>query len=577
MKHNLITLTALSAAFIAAAALAGCQRENIDPEVSAIEEGTEVIPVWVEGMPDTKMTVNATTGICAWEENDPVALYISGTGANKYVNYPVVDGSVRLSLASGQSRANYAIYPTTAAYASGYTTPTVMYPTTYNMALIPEANYADWCPAPMVAVNSGAALKFYHVGALVKVTISYVPAGTKTIVLTFTGKTVTGNFSVSNAGSADASATTTSSSNSTVTFNNLNITGSSVTLNVPIPLGDYSSLTAISANMKNSGGTSLFSVTNPVSGWGAIAHGQGKRISIVATTISGGNGLIRGFEISKGFLKWEGDSTTGHYTLTDGEDPLEMIQYYHKAAADGVYFHRFNSTDDSMKYRLDNNYTVGQGIQNPTIVVDGQYWTIPSASSNTSDFVTIFAYYNYTHDKGKDNTDFSTPILNGSEGLYAKVLIDLSDATPENGASIDYSSKGLTTVVKDGSGKITSWGSVGNADGSTGYQAGVLLFPDGSTITTPNITTVNSSSKHNDNVISYSVLKQLVNGGCSFWPTLGVCRDSGWAAGGTDTYYLSKTNSSNTTAKGLSMYGETNVNTGDNFLYSDRLPVKLVR
>lgn len=568
MKHNLITLTALSAVLIALAALAGCQRENIAPAASATDQATEVIPVWVEGMPDTKMTVNSTTGICAWEENDPVALYISGTSADKYVNYPVVDGSVRLSLASGQSRANYAIYPAGSAPASGYNTPTVTYPTTYNMALIPEANYADWCPAPMVAVNSGAALKFYHVGALVKLTLDYVPSGTKTIEITFTGKTVTGTFAVSDAGSAAASATSTSSTNSTVTFNNLNITGSTVTLNVPIPLGDYSSLTAISADMKNSGGASLFSVSNTVSGWGTVVHGQGKKITILTTTISGGTGLFRGYEVSKGVLKWDADKNA--YTLTDGTDPLELLQhYYYDGKTNGfdgtpathtdlnVYFHNFRKDSDPtcLKYRLDGNYA-DEDIQNPYIVVDGLLWKIPNqgtnTNANTTDWYTIpFGYNGWSGSSGgKGGTSITDPNVNGTANntsYSVRVLVDLSDATIENGAAADYHDKGLTAVTKNASGEITDCTNLGaNTAGNTGYQAGVLLIPDGCIIYCPNFTDLANNASYYSNLISYSLLKEFIDGGCVFLPCAGYLSNSTWQYPGLWAMYSSSTRLDNT-------------------------------
>lgn len=520
--------------------LASCQRENIAPEVSAIEEGTEVIPVLVEGMPDTKMTVNATTGICAWEENDPVALYISGTGANKYVNYPVVDGSVRLSLASGQSRANYAIYPAGSAPASGYATPTVTYPSSYNMMGIAEAKYADWCPAPMVAINNpnvSTALKFYHVGALLKLTLDYVPSGTKTIVLTFTGMNVTGDFSVSNAGSATASATTTAgSTNSTVTFNNLNITGSSVTLNVPIPLGNYSSLTSISANLKDSGGSSLYSISNTVSGWGEITHGQGKKITIVTTTISGGTGLFHGYEVSKGILKW--DSTlnggVGGYTFTEGLDPLEILNYYHNESSLNVYYHTFSGVN-SLYHRIMGDKTEDQSnnITNG-VTVEGLLWSLPKSDNNSSyDWYIVLDGYSNANWSGKGGSTVTRPTINSStrDKNYSYVLIDLSDATPENGAAADYHNKGLSTY--DGA---TTVGSVGNQAGNTGYQAGVLLYPDAATIYCTALTTFGKDKFYN-NILSFKTLKELTDGGCLFLPCAGYKYGSTWLEAGTHGYY----------------------------------------
>lgn len=555
MKLKIKQTTATMAA--ALLTLAGCQREAIGPEVSAIEEGTEVIPVWVEGMPDTKMTVNSTTGICAWSFNDLIALCIDDAGDNTYKNYPVVDGSVRLSLASSQSRANYAIYPTTAAPASGYATPTVMYPTTYNMALIPEANYADWCPAPMVAVNSGAALKFYHVGALVKVTISYVPAGTKTIELTFNGMNVTGNFSVTNTpGSATAKATTAAgSTNSTVTFTNLNISGSTVTLNVPIPLGDYSSLTAISANMKDSDGTSLFSVTNPVYGWGTIAHGQGKKVtieSVVITHLSGYDGRFRTFFLSPGILKWDSslNNGLGAYTLTEGNDPLELLRYYGQDSSLGVYYHQYNDgSDDSnpttLRFRLDGVNNPADALSNTRIYVEGLEWIIPS-SGDWSSIITT-------------GTSGSTINSVGS-AKFVNVLVNLDTATDVDGN--DYHNMGTSHYEGN---TLTS---------STGesYQAGVLLIPDNVSITCPDITA--NSKNYRANIINWNTLKVLLDGGCAFLPSAGYHRGS-WDRAGIYGYYWTSTFSKNGYANHL--YFDTSTTTMTYLAMEAYYPVKLVR
>lgn len=515
MKHNSFILTTLAAA--AALVLAACQQESIGPEASAPDQATEVIPVWVEGavaddgtplLPDTKMTVNATTGACAWETNDPVALYISGTGANKYVNYPVVDGSVRLSLASGQSRANYAIYPTTAAYAGGYSSPYVTYPSTYDMNQIPEANYEDWCPAPMVAKNTTAALKFYHVGALLKMHFTGVPSGTTQIALTFKGKTVTGDFSVTNAGTATAAATSSSSTNSTVTYTNLSISGSELYLNLSIPLGNYNSLTEIITTF--SGGTST-TLTTPISGWGTITHGQGKKLSMNPITIrhrTGYDGRFNGLELSPGVLKWD----TDHYILTNGDDPLELLRYYQDDNSLGVYWHQFAGFAGSLRQRLeatmDNSHSIASNKR--YFYHEGLTWRIPSKSelesmistSSTGSFL---------------NTDGS-----GTGTLrYFGVLVDLSSVTTANGYPYDYSAKGANTST--GANSLTNESEYLPSS----YIGGTILVPDNVIISLPGFT-ANDVTVDGDHMISYDTLEMLINGGCVFLPYLGYYCDGHW-------------------------------------------------
>lgn len=562
-------------------AVSACQREAAVADTQAPVQGEEmVIPVSVEGAIDcdvTKITVNPTTGVTAWETNEPIGVYVSGPGANAYVKAPVVSNSIRLSLATGQSRANYAIAPWESAPASGYTTPTVIYPATYNMTGKDVTSANNWAPTPMVASNSGTELHFFHVGGLIRLHVTDIPSGTTQLVVTFNGMSnVFGTFSVDNAGTNTATTTYVSDGSNEVTFTNLSISGTEAYLNIPVPTKDFSALTGIT--VASSGGTELTS-TKSFAGWGEIMHGAGKKCTVSFTSISGGNGLFRGWEISKGILKWDAsmNSGLGGYTLTSGEDPLELLNYYAVSSSLDVYYHQAIGTTNSLKYRLDGDNNVDD-IQNTSIVVDGLYWSIP-----LSDWGVIIDGYSGAYNLGRNGQSITCPTVNGTTNnvkcFKANVIIDLSDATVANGAAADYRTKGLTTVSKSGN-VITSVGSVGdNTVGSTGYQAGLLLIPDGCTITCPSLTELGVT--YQKNVLSFSTLKVLLDGGCCFLPAAGSYSGTPtFRLGGTYTMYLAaKNHPDNDNHLILEAFGVTaspKIHTAY-YTNSNRYPVKMIR
>lgn len=557
MKHNLITLKTLSAALIAAAALAGCQREAIGPEASALDPAADeiVIPVSVEPTryDDTKVSLDGSTGVCAWEDGDLVALYINGK--NAYVSSGIVGSAVRLSIGSTDSRANYAIYPDVSAVASYVTSTTlrVKYPASYDM----RNKSVNYCPAPMVADNSKDALTFYHLGAVCRLHLLNVPANTTSIVVTFTDMTnVVGNYTVTlNDPDITAARTNTlaEGGGNAVTFTKSTKFCTEVTdlyLNIPLPAQDYSSLSSISVSV--SGGTSSTASVN-VSGWGTLSRGQGKKVSVDFVSItrkSGYTGKFRGYEISPGILKWDNSLNGGNggYTLTDGSDPLELLQYYGQSSSLGVYYHQYNdasSTDNkaTLKYRLDgaNNQSYQINTANNKITVDGLVWRIPQRAEWNAILT---------------NTSNST--INNSTANYCAVRVYLDGAII---GGYDYSDKGLK---------------------QTNYQGGVLIVPDYVSISCPGIT-ANAQDFLSYNNINWSTLKLLLDGGCAFLPAAGSYDAGGsepnWYNGGDTSYYWTVDQfSTNTDVYVLLVKnGTIRSTTNDHLNKKTAVPIRLVR
>ena len=134
--------------------------------------------------------------------------------------------------------------------------------------------------APMVAVNDGGDLDFYHVGGVLRLNLVGVPTGTRKIRVTFNGITyVTGTYTVSNAGTSSATTTVSSGSHNYVDFfMTEDVFSSETTLNIPLPTGDYSSCTGMSVVCYNAVSSSLSSHVVDLP-WMSLGRARGKKAS----------------------------------------------------------------------------------------------------------------------------------------------------------------------------------------------------------------------------------------------------------------------------------------------------------
>ena len=143
--------------------------------------------------------------------------------------------------------------------------------------------------APMVAVNDGGDLDFYHVGGVLRLTLVGLKPNTyNKIRVTFDGMTyVTGTYTVSNAGTSSATTTVSSGSHNYVEFTKTNTDWDAITtLNIPLPSGDYSDCTRITINAYfKTGGSSSWYKTIP---WLSLGRARGKK-----------EGTLNGLDLSK--------------------------------------------------------------------------------------------------------------------------------------------------------------------------------------------------------------------------------------------------------------------------------------
>ena len=277
---------ALSAALLLAA---GCVEDlGLSPASGA---GDRTLGIEMEGGM-TKVAVDDGTGDLSWTTGDAIAVRVVGTGVNEYktptVN--VTDKTVTVTLTGNQDINYYSVYPAASKVDAYYGNSElrVIYPTTYTVPSgLAAAQQNLWSPMPMVAWNTEGgvvpggtpktSLMFYHVGGVLRIKLTNVPTTATSCTVTFVGMDhVTGTYKVGNPGTTTANTDTrVTGTNNVVTFN---FAAGQATrwINVPLPTGDYSSLTAVTIAAK-AGSTVLKSVTKEAK-WYLMRHGQGRRL-----------------------------------------------------------------------------------------------------------------------------------------------------------------------------------------------------------------------------------------------------------------------------------------------------------
>ena len=308
MKH--FTIYTLSALLV----LAACEREAIPINERKTPDDGERITLRF-GVPATRSEIDGTTGAMTWTSGDQVALCITNGSTARYetVSVNTSASTAEITLDAGYYRNNYAVYPASAVPGSPtsaqLSAPAVVYPATYDYS---GKTLATYSPCPMVAVNSGSVLTFYHVGGLLRLNIDNIPDGVNKFVVSFNGMTnTTGTYNVTNAGTGSATMSLSSGSGNTVTITTGSVS-TSTTLNIPLPSGSYSAFTGITVDaISASTGLSLASTTKNFS-IGNYNRTRGRKLGFAFTVDAEVVLNINGSDIS-----WsEGLSPGTTYTST---------------------------------------------------------------------------------------------------------------------------------------------------------------------------------------------------------------------------------------------------------------------
>ena len=458
MKKNI--LKASAAALAALLFLPGCNREAPISDV-AEEVRSESIPLWFEGTegPETRVAIDGTTGVGIWTEGDRVAVWITGPGAEFYQIKSIDDievgnestGHVMVTMAADQNRGNFAIYPHTAAVEDHHTADDlyITYPAEYDYSSVAAAKVAEYSPTPMVAINNPVnhsdptapipPLEFYHVGGVYRVTVKNVPSTALSLRFTFPeGMKFSGTFKVTNGGTDTA----TLSAIAGETYGNvitiklpIDNPGGDMTLNIPLPYGDYTPAAGADRQYKIEAFSehTLFMEVDDYVIWRGLRRAEGK----FSTTFPLESlGLINGMYLTRGYLNRDPVDSVNPAQMSIGTDQLQAISYYGTNLYNFAKKFYFTWNDLGKIMTGDSSFSGATGFEDAELTIDGVKYSVPS--SVEWNMLTLF--------------DRPGATVNGTaRRRYSKVCVNL--------AGSDYA-------------------------GFSGKINGLLLYPDGGTFTT---------------------------------------------------------------------------------------------
>ena len=537
--------------------LPGCQKEQSVTEDVRAEE----ISLWLEGLnaPATRVDVagpdEADPGAGIWTAGDQIALYVKGPGADFYQIRTVENtGKVQVSLSEGQNRANFAVYPASARV-DGKTGDLddadtdndelwITYPSEYDYSTVAAADVAKYTPAPMVAVNTPVdltnpsatvpPLNFYHVGGVLRVTVPNVPVSALSLRFTFpAGMKFTGTFKVTDGGTSSA----TLSAIAGETYGNVvtiklpvDYAGGDITLNIPLPSGDYEAadrsytVTALSEHL------SFMETTGSIN-WTSLLRAQGTLQTLPTLNTLGTMG---GYYLTRGYLTRNPVSSVNPAeTSLSGTDQMETLSYFDLSVTSEAYRFYINWKDLGKIMTGNSEFDGSTGFEDATLTFSGDAHT----------------YHVPSREEWMKITTFDRPgaTVNGTANRrYSKVTVNLS-------------------------------GSNYSGIGNSGTINGLLLYPDGGTFTTTatNFNTKNSAFSE----ISYAEYRSLCDSptGCVFLPCAGYINAAGnGTSGGSYACYWSSTWFNSSDACRL-LVSDMDINHGLHFTKNYYVPVRLIR
>ena len=514
--HILLTLLA------AGALLAGCQKQPVPAPEGPDGGQTLTLKAIVEGGTQTKVDIATATGAPSWTTGDQVKYCITN-GATTQYNTSTVDisaGEISVTIPAGYYRANYAIYPASAAPASpaaaDYTTPRVVYASTYDISGHTAETFS---PCPMVADNTATDLVFYHVGGLLRLHVSDIPSGTRSLRVVFNGVSyVTGTFSVSSAGTASALCTKsgTDGGNAVTFTNGSNDFGGSTYLNVPIPAMNYSALTGILIYCLDSSGATILLMRKDMT-WGNYARAAGRTAS---------------FDSSDGVTVFSVSATTtvrfskGNLQAKISSGPTNTYNY---AASEWRF------ADNQWEYLY--NPLDADAVTNKEWV-DHFGWVGTSASWDTYGLCTDqttggSTYYGTAGDEDALKTDWGS-----IEGVIAACGPGWRTLTNDEWGYLFNTREAGTTVGSTTHARYTE--ATIRTDVSSGVN-GIILFPDGVSFAASEFTTVGTINAASAWTTKCTATQwtALEAKGCVFLPAAGYRYGAGVRNGGSSGYYWS--------------------------------------
>lgn len=178
-------------------------------------------------------------GVVTWTDGDQLGVYTSagnirtfelGSGAG------TASATFMADLPLGEVPSDVAIYPKNSFKSLSGSSVTVNYPATYTYS-------AGAMNSPMAAIPSSGTLAFHHMGGLIQVVCSPVPAEATAFHLVCKDMRIVGNFTTTVAADMEV-ASYSSADNTKCRINFDAVADEAKTFNVPVPTGEYSSIYA---------------------------------------------------------------------------------------------------------------------------------------------------------------------------------------------------------------------------------------------------------------------------------------------------------------------------------------------
>ena len=231
-----------------------CTSESLEKDVTPMV--TETIS-GTYGL-STKATIADDNASFKWSVGDNLAIHVSNGDSHKYVftsgtggaSVAEAEASFSVTYESGYSRDAFAVFPssivsaTAANYGQSGSSLDVTLPASYTLSQV----QGEVSPCPMIATNTaGNGWTFYQLCSLLRITVDNIPATAQSLKIDFDGKKVSGYFSIASDVTPGTSAISTvaDDNNDVITITNGgSVFGqTSLTLSIPLPVGDYSKIT----------------------------------------------------------------------------------------------------------------------------------------------------------------------------------------------------------------------------------------------------------------------------------------------------------------------------------------------
>ena len=296
---------------------------------------------------NTKVTI-AGGGAFAWTINDNIAVHVSKGDTHEYVtttsgaSVAEASASFTVTYGEGYTRDAFAIFPSTivsasaANYGQSESTLDVSLPATYTLAEV-----SDVAPCPMIADNTGSGWGFYHLCGLLRLTVNSIPSDATGIVIQFPGKKVNGAFSIASPVTPGTSTITTGTPASgedqiTVTFAKGT---TSVTINLPLPTGDYDHVFITPAGSS----TKVAAVRHiNVDGYTAqAAHGKKLTATMVSFSVAADKKVV---------------FAPANLVATIGADYASTKWFFHANQYDMVYTESTKNGSPKQSFAVDANF-----------------------------------------------------------------------------------------------------------------------------------------------------------------------------------------------------------------------------